>query len=40
MRHSFAQLGNAVNSVISVKGKGLANTKMYVERKMFQKGKF
>ena len=35
---SFSQLGNSGNSAISVKGKGLANIKMYVERKVFSKG--
>ena len=33
---SFSQLGNSGNSV---KGKGLTNVKMYVERKDFSKGK-
>ena len=33
---SFSQLGN---SAISVKGKGLTNAKMYVERKDFSKVK-
>ena len=30
---SFSQLGNSGNSAISVKGKGLTNAKIYLERK-------
>ena len=37
---SFSQLGNSSNFAISVKGKGLTNVKMYVERIFFQKVKF
>ena len=41
MDSSFSQFGNSGNSAISVKGKGLPNVKMYVERKVFfQKVKF
>ena len=32
---SFYQLGNSGNTAISVKGKGITNVKMYVERKDF-----
>ena len=37
---SYSQLGNSGNSAISIKSKGLTNIKMYVEGKIFQKGKF
>ena len=36
---SFSQLGNFDNAVFSAKGNGLTNIKMYVERKVFSKGK-
>ena len=36
---SFSQLGNSGISAISVKGKGLTNVKMYVERKVFSRDK-
>ena len=35
---SFSHLGNSGNTVISVKGKGLTNIKIYVERKVLSKG--
>ena len=34
---SFSQLGNSGNSAISVKGKGLTNAKIYLERNFFSK---
>ena len=33
LQSSFSQLGNSGNSAISVKGKGLPNAKIYLERK-------
>ena len=36
---SISQLGNFGNYALSVKGKGMANVKMYEERKGFSKGK-
>ena len=39
LQSSFSQLGNSGNSTISVKGKGLTNVQMCVERKAFSKGK-
>ena len=39
LHSSFSQLDNSGSSAISVKGKGLTNVKMYVERKVFSKGK-
>ena len=36
---SFSELYNSGNSAITVKGKGLTNVKMYVERNIFSKGK-
>ena len=35
----FSQLGNSGNSAVSAKGKDLTNIKMYLERKVFSKGK-
>ena len=40
MHSSFFQLGNSGNSAISVKGKGLTNAKIYLEKKILQKLKF
>ena len=36
----FFQLGNSGDSAISVKGEGLTDIKMYVERHFFQEIKF
>ena len=39
MHSSFFQLGNSGNSAISVKGKGLTNAKIYLEKKDYSKVK-